>query len=81
MSVNPCSRWAVYYFRVVPDGDEWLCKRGSRVIQRFETVIEALDLAEVEAAVHAPSEVVYYDPDGGTTVIAAYPEASPPCPK
>lgn len=63
----------MYYFRVVPDGDGWVCKRGSRVIERFETVIEALDLAQAQAAAHAPSEVVYHDSDGGTTVIAVYP--------
>lgn len=63
----------MYYFRVAPDSDDaWVCKRGARVLERYETVFEAVDRAEVEAALHRPSEVWYHDRDGGATVIATY---------
>jgi hypothetical protein len=62
------------YFRVAPDADTWICKRGARVLERFETVIEAVDRAEAEAALHRPSEVWYHDREGRATVIATYPD-------
>ena len=69
----------MYYVRIVADGDTWLCKRGSRGLARFDTVIDAVDLTEAEAATHAPSQVLYHGTDGEVRVIGSYdkPGASP----
>lgn len=66
----------MYYFRVVAEGEEWLCKRGTRVLYRFASVIDAVDRAEVEAAANAPSEVIYHDLGGAVTVVAVYPSTA-----
>jgi hypothetical protein len=64
----------MYIFRVIADtnSDDWLCKRGSRVLARCETVVDAVDRAGAEAGVHRPSQVLYHDRDGAVSVLATY---------
>lgn len=62
----------MYFFRVCPDGGEWVAKRGARVLGRFETIVDAVDVAETEAATHRPSEVLYHDTAGHIMVIGRY---------
>lgn len=65
----------MYIFRVIADvdSDGWLCKRGSRVLARCCTAVDAVDRAGAEAALHRPSQVLYHDPDGAVSVLANYP--------
>ena len=62
----------VYYFRVYADGDEWVAKRGAQVLGRFESVVDACDVAEEEAAAHRPSELLYHDTSGQVRVIGHF---------
>ena len=62
----------VYYFRVCSDGDEWVAKRGAQVLGRFGTVVDAIDVAEEEAAAHRPSELLYHDASGQVRVIGHF---------
>lgn len=65
----------MYIFRVIADadGDEWLCKRGARILDHFETVVGAVDRAGAEAVLHRPSQILYHDRDGVVCVLANYP--------
>lgn len=64
----------MYLFRVVPGEDSsWLCKRGSRVVARFETIVDAVDRAEVEAVLHRPSQVLFQDSSGSVSVLSSFP--------
>ena len=62
----------VYFFRVCSDGDEWVAKRGAQVLGRFDSVVDAIDVAEEEAAAHRPSELLYHDASGQVRVIGHY---------
>jgi hypothetical protein len=62
----------VYHFVVVATGNVWQCKRGTKVLQEFETLGEALALAEVEASVYRPSEVALQGDDGQLEVVSRY---------
>jgi hypothetical protein len=62
----------VYYFLVVAAGKAWQCKRGAEVLQEFDTLGDALALAEVEASVYRPSEVAVQDEDGQLEVVSRY---------
>ena len=63
----------VYFFRVRREGDEWIAKRGARVLGRYDTMVDALDVASAEAAMHAPSELLYHGEDGEVLVVGRYP--------
>ena len=45
---------------------------GAKVLHEFDCVGEALALAEVEAAVYRPSEVLVQDDDGHVEVVSRY---------
>lgn len=62
----------MFYFRVVPDGDEWLCKRGARVLERCPTVAAAMHLAELEASAYRPSQVLLHDEEGDVVLVCAF---------
>ena len=62
-----------YFFRVVPDGDDWVCKRGARIVERCETEAMAIMVAETQAALYRPSEVLLHDETGHVEVVARYP--------
>lgn len=59
--------------------DQWLCKRGARVLNRFDTVIDALDFAEAEAVMHPPSEVLHHSAGGVISVVGRYPTSATTC--
>ena len=62
----------MYFFRVTIDGDDWVCKRGSRIIQRCATIDAAVAIAETEASVYRPSQVLVTDRDGHIEVVGHY---------
>ena len=62
----------MYFFRVTVDGDSWVCKRGSRIIQRCATVDAGVAIAETEASVYRPSQVLLTHEDGHIEVVGHY---------
>ena len=64
----------MYLFRVIADddGEGWLCKRGSRVLALCDTIVDAVDLASAEAAMHRPSRLLLHERDGTVSVLATY---------
>ncbi len=50
----------MFYFRVVADEYGWRYQRGAHFIARYDTLIEALKSASLDAAGSAPSELLYH---------------------
>src|SRR6478672_8519014 len=62
----------MYFFHVVPYEDRWSCKRGARVLEVLDTYAEAIYVAESEASVHRPSEVLVHDETGHVEVVSRF---------
>ena len=63
---------AGFIFRVMPDGDEWVYRRGRTIVGRFRGVGEALKDATHDAEENPPSEVILHLPGGSINIIATF---------
>jgi len=63
----------VFFFHVVSDGEEWVCKLGRRVIGRFDDVMDAVDFAEEQGTLKQPSQVLYHGTHGSVVLLSTFP--------
>jgi hypothetical protein len=59
-------------FVVVATGNLWQCRRGPRVLASFDSLGEALALAEMEASMYRPSQVAVQYEEGRLEVVSRY---------